>query len=263
MVDKKTTKKTTKKAAKKAETVIVKNVKVHAVNLVKDTNDKKNKAMQQCLKYISLDNARRLLPKKSKIYVSFELDKTCTSIANGIRRCLIDEIEIMSLDFNENTDLITNDRYILCDFVKKQICLLPIDQDIDYNNLLAKETITLSKENNTDQIIEVTSNDLHIGKKPVDIVGMNIVLFHLRPGKSVKINNIHVISGVAKDNAGKFSSIARTEYRIIDVEPKIKTDFGSTGNSSMNTTVSHFYIGYSTHRNINKPLGLMVKCCDT
>ena len=247
--------------------VVVKNIKVREVDLIRNTTDENNKAMKKCLKYITLAEAKKLLPTKSKMIVSFELTNSCTSIANGIRRCLIDEMEVISLDFNEYEDLKTDDKYILCDIIKKQICLLPIDQDIqitDYN----KMEISLEKENSTDKIIEVTSDDItfKVNGKVIDksnIIATNITLVHLRPSKYIKINKIRVISGIARKDAGKFSNISRMEYKILNVQPMLKTDFESTGVSSMKTNPEHFYISYTTHRNVKKPLSLMSKCCDT
>jgi DNA-directed RNA polymerase subunit L len=247
--------------------VVVKNIKIRDVNLVRNTTDNNNKAMQKCLKYIPLNEAKKLLPTKSKMVVSFELDKTCTSIANGIRRCLVDEMEVKSLDFNEYEDLKTDDKYILCDIIKKQICLLPIDQDTqitDYD----KMEISLEKENTTDKIIAVTSDDItfKVNGKSIDkhnIIGTNVILINLRPSKFIRINKIRIVSGITKEDAGKFSNISRTEYKTLDIQPMTKTDFESTGISSMKTNPEHFYISYTTHRNIKKPLTLMVKCCDT
>lgn len=236
--------------------VVVKNIKVHDVDLIKRITDKKNKSMQQCLKYITADEAKKLLPIKPKKVVSFELDKACSSIANGIRRCLIDEMEVKSLDFDEYKDLKTDDTYILCDIIKKQICLVPIDQDTDYDNM----EITLYKENTTDKIIEVTSNDItfKVDGSAINkhkIIETNIVLINLRPSKSIKINNIRVISGIARNDAGKFSNVAGTKYKILDMEPM--TD------SSLKSNPTHFYISYATHRNVANPLSLIKRCCDT
>ena len=104
------------------------NLKIREINLVKEFNDNKNKNMQLCKKYLSLDKnikyPTQLLPQQSKFEVSFELKNTNTEIANGIRRCILGELDVISMSFDEK-DFETDDAYILSDFFKKQLELLP------------------------------------------------------------------------------------------------------------------------------------------
>lgn len=242
-------------------------IKVDEFNLVKELTNKKNSKLQKCrdlLSDLSLQKVQELLPQKSKYTVSFELSQTNASLANGIRRCLRDEIETLSFDFDENKDVDSNDPFILSDFVKKQVDLLPINQDLDYS----KYEITLNKENNTDEIIDVTSDDFIIldNKKKKDtrsIVGGNIVICRLRPNSHLIINNIFVSKGIAIKNAAKYNLLSNVTYKILDVDPLIETKIGHTGTSSMRSEPKTFFISYTTHRNIDKPRSVMIKCCDT
>lgn len=244
------------------------NVKVENFNLLKELKNQKNKDLQECLKYVKLQEAELLLPKKDKDIVSFEIKDTNSDFANAIRRCLIGEVEVVALDFDEYTDLDTSDAFILSDFIKKQINLLRIQQDhlLDnkfeyYSNL----QISLTKINKTDRIIDVKSDDLTItkdGKQIADFIGKNIVLTRLRPDSYIKIKNIKVIKGISRNDAAKFNSISNITYKIIDVDPIIETREGLEGVSSMKSNPTHFYISYSTHRNISEPKKLVISCCD-
>lgn len=246
--------------------VIVKNIIVNEFNLINELSNKKNFELQKCIKLLDEAdiNAADILPRKSEYTVEFELMQTNVDIANGIRRCLMNEMEVISFDFDEYTDLNTSDTSILCDYIKKQIELVPINQDYDYEGL----TISLKKENLSDEVIDVLTDDITILKKngkkvPVDsITGTNIVLCSLHPNDYIIINNIHTCVGNGIENAGKFSLLSNITYRIVDVDPIVETRLGQTGVSSMLSNPTHFFISYSTHRNIEKPLDLIPKCCD-
>lgn len=244
--------------------VVISNIKVTEFNLIKEMDNKNNKDMQKFLQFLSREEAMKLLPRKSKITVSFELSKTNTSLANGIRRCLVDEIETLSFDFDEYKDLETDDKYILCDFIKKQVELIPINQEFNYKDV----EIKLVKYNNTDDIIDVMTNDFVISgaasqKNLEDIVGQNIVLCKLRPGRYIKINNIYISKGTGLQNAGKYKLLSNVTYKILDADPIVETAVSKSGVSSMITNPKKFIISYSTHRNIDHPRQVMVKCCDT
>jgi hypothetical protein len=243
---------------------VVKNIKVVDFNLIKEISNKKNKPMQLCVELLAKHNidAATILPKRSKLTVSFELTNSNADIANGIRRCLIDEIPIKSFELNEHEDLESSDPYILCDVIKKQIELLPINQEYDYTDL----EISLYKKNNNDEIIDVTTDALVFktakSDKITNIVGSGILLTRLRPGETITIKKISISIGTGKENYGKFSSVSNITYKILDAEPMIDTRIGNDGVSSMNSNPKHFYIEYSTHRNIEHPLKLITKCCD-
>lgn len=243
---------------------VVKNINVDDFNLIKEIDNKKNKSIQLCIDLLNKHkiDPTTILPKQSKLTVSFELTNSNTDIANGLRRCLIDEIPIKSFDLNEHEDLESSDPYILCDVIKKQIELLPINQEYDYSNV----EISLFKENTTDVIIDVTTDDFIYkeskASKLINIVGSGILLTRLRPGETIKIKKITISTGVGKENYGKFSSVSNITYKILDATPMIDTRIGNEGISSMNSNPKHFYIEYSTHRNIEHPLKLVSMSCD-
>lgn len=240
--------------------VKVQKIIVEEFNFHKELKNQKNKDFQKCLELVP--DLKNYLTDKSKLTVSFELIQTNTDLANAIRRCLISEIEVLSFDFDEYKDLDVTDMFILSDFIKKQMDLLPINQEIE----LLDYSISLFKENKTDGIIDVLSDNITVlykNKKVTDLVSKNIILARLRPGKYIKINNIKIVKGIAKNHSAKFNSISNIRYKILDVDPIVETREGTSGVSSMISNPTHFSISYSTHRNISKPLKLVVECCDT
>lgn len=239
---------------------------IEAENKIEDKFNKNKPLSKADKEQRNLKNFMDLLPKKSKLTVSFELKETNADIANGIRRCILDEIDVVSFDFDEYKDIETDDRYILCDNIKKQLCLIPINQEYNYSDL----NISLIKENLTDDIIDITTNDIVItantGKaaeiNKYDILLQNVIIDRLRPGRFLNIKNIYISTGNALKDAGKYSLVSNLKYEIMDVDPIIETDNDTTGISSMMSNPTHFKISYSTYRNIDKPLSIVVKCCD-
>ncbi|MGL5935424.1 MAG: hypothetical protein ACRCZI_07350 [Cetobacterium sp.] len=243
--------------------VIVKNIQESELDLRKELKNLNNASMQKILKYASKDKLETFLPIKSKKTVSFELHESNTDLANSIRVCLEDEIETFSFDFDEYHDLDTDDLYILCDFIKKQIDLLPINQQLDYNS-----KFELYKKNDSDEIIDVLTDDIYISGnsnkyKISDVVNNDIPICKLRPNKYIKISNIVISKGNAITDAGKYKLLSNVSYKIIDADLLNATPLKTTGTSSLMTNPKKFVISYSTHRNIDKPKEVMEMCCDT
>ncbi len=91
------------------------------------------KAMSACVKLLDEKTLDSLLPKRPRLTVAFTLKDTDVNIANAIRRCLINEMEVFSLAFDPH-DVKTDDRFILKeDDLLKQIALLPLFQEYFWN----------------------------------------------------------------------------------------------------------------------------------
>jgi DNA-directed RNA polymerase subunit L len=238
----------------------VKNVKVEEIPF-----ESKDANFQKCLDYIKLvdPNYKKYLPETPKQQLTFELTETSSELANCIRRFLIGELPVYSMDVDEET-IETNDSFILSDYLKKNIELIPFNQgisDSDADNLRC----SLTMENKTDDIITVYSGDLdmQLGKTPVKsskYFSSTIPIIKLRPAMSLSIEKIGITQGVAKQNAGKFLLLANVSYKIMDIKPVEESKYNRTGESSLNSTPRHFRIGYKTHRNI-EPKKVMNECC--
>jgi len=239
--------------------VIVKNIKY--TNIPFETKDKD---FLRCIEYIkSVDsNYKKYLPKTNKQNLSFELTKANSALANTIRRFLLDEIPVLSMDVSE-MNIISDDKFILTDYLKKNIEMIPINQDIDKSVKLQ-----LNIENKTDEIISVYARDIEIygknGKKINNETYFTgtIPIINLRSMCSLKISDIGIVSGLGKHDSGKFILLSNIQYDILDMEPPTTNKFASQGKSSLVSNPEHFKISFTTHRNLNikKIMGI---CCDT
>lgn len=241
--------------------VKVKNLKIDTISY----DNKNYKDFDKCVGYAKLinPNYKKFLPNKPIYKVQFELTNTVSDFANCIRRFLLDEINVYSMDIDE-TKVITDDKYILNDVVKKNIELIPFQQNITETVDL---NISISVENKTDSIIQIYSGDIDITdkkKKKLDVndyFSANIPIFKLRSNKSLELKDITIVSGCAKQDAGKFCLLSNLSYEILDVVPFDESKYGKTGVSSLISDPSHFKISYKTHRNI-QPKKIIIMCCD-
>lgn len=219
---------------------------VSKVNVVKHEIEE-SKELLKLFKLIEthqkeIKNARDLLPKISWHTLSFELSGTYSAFANAIRRMLIEEIPTYCLDVLD-TDIETNDEFILNDMLTKNINLLPIRQEIKDAE---KASASLEIYNSTNQIIDITSSDIKC--QGCEIIDENIIVIRLRPGKHLKINNMNILRGCSKKRADKFSLLNNVQYWPIDHEPyDIKSN---TGERSINKDPTNFYISCTTCGNI-------------
>jgi DNA-directed RNA polymerase subunit L len=225
--------------------------------------------MKRCLDYIKMEgkDPKSLFPP-IKHKISFELHDANTELANSIRKCILDELTIKSMTFNDN-DWASDDKYILSDFLKTNLEHIPINQDQNYDSIV----IYLYKINTTDDTINIYSHDLVMekhdknGKIVVlptsDYLAPNIAIIKLQSGKYIKISNIKIITGLTYENAGKFAAVSATEYEILDVIPLYQSKAEFSGNSSLVSNPSKFKIGYTTYGNISNPKSILMHCCDT
>ena len=237
-------------------------VKVKNIKYTEIPFETKDKDFLKCIEYIKsvAPDYKKYLPKNHKQRVSFELTDTNADLANMIRRFLLDEIPVLSMDLKEK-HIISDDTFILTDYLKKNIEMIPILQDDDDIKMY------MDVENPTDEIIFVYSGDITVTDKKGKILNSDkyftgtIPVINLRPNKSLKISDIQVVSGVGKHDAGKFILLSNISYECIDVIPTIENKYEKKGVSSLNSDPTHFKISCTTHRNLNskKIIGL---CCE-
>jgi hypothetical protein len=108
-------------------------------------------------------NGYESLPTAPYHEVSFDLVNTYPGFANGVRRTLVEEIDVVCADADESK-IRTDDEFIsgMCDVILKNINLLPVRQDLDIDGM-SKYSIYLIKTNKTNDIIDVTASDFIIG----------------------------------------------------------------------------------------------------
>lgn len=223
-------------------------MKVKNVKVIETPFGSTSKRYAECVKYLSSveKDYKKFLPHKPKETLTFEIRDSNVDFANTIRRYILDEVPVMSLDVSES-DIVSDDKFILTDHLKKNIEAVPLLQTIDEKEDLLFE---LDVTNTTDEIMRIYSSDMTINQKSSQkYFTQTIPLITLRPRKHLKISNIKTCSGVGKDDIGKFSSVSNIKYKIMDVKPLNKTRFNTEGVSSMVSTPTHFKISLTNHRN--------------
>lgn len=240
--------------------VKVKNVKVTDIPF-----ESKDKNFQQCIEYIKSvapgGEYKKYLPHKPKQKLSFELTDANSDLANTIRRFLMDEISVLSMNIDEEK-ISTNDRFILTDYLKKNMELIPISQNIPED-----VKISLNVENKTDEIIPVYSRDITItdrAKKKLnamDYFSGTIPIIQLRPNSSLEISDINIVKGCGKEDSGKFLLLSNISYEILDMEPITQNKYTTKGESSLIANPTHFRIEFTNHRNISVKK-VIILCCD-
>lgn len=212
----------------------------------------KDNKMKLCMKLAN--SYKNLLPQGKKYKIRITINNSNAAFANMIRRCLIGELPIKALDFDEFEDFESSDKYILNDYIKRQIELIPVHQSIKLN-----EVFSLYKENHTDDLVDIKSGDIvnDGGKKYFDD---NIVLCRLRPGMYVKIDNIKIVQDNTNKNYAKFASISNSYFKILDQVPY--DEYTEKGQSSLIYEPGKFELGYTTYRNIDDPFYFIKLCID-
>ncbi len=254
--------------------VKVKNVEVTEINLRKSALDKKNKDMQLCLQYLTdhsqyntIEKQLELLPEKSEFIVRFELHNATSALSNAIRRGLVGETPVLSL--NPPMDpkyLEKNDDYVLVDQLVNTLARVPINQQIpDWENVV----LSLHKHNKTRDSGFITTSDLVWPEHNIeDIIMPNIELCILRPDMFVKLENITISRDIGNLDAGRYGLVGNTYYDILDVVPMDEeTDVvvGSSGGhkSILANMPTVFKLGYTTHRNVDDIMYPIHACCDS
>lgn len=236
--------------------IAIRNIQINEININNNEN------MKKCIELIEYVHkpAMDLFPDKSEYTVDFELHNATSDLANAIRRCLIEEIEVQALSA-ETQDIETDDKYILPDVVISYLEAMPINQEVQID----ASKLKLEAINNTTEIKTLFSDDITYNTeqsvssktKIVDlheVLLKNLYITKLHPQCYMRIKRMKIIKGKATEDANSFTLLSNIRYKILDVDPE--------ATSSLVSKPTAFKIGYTTSRNIsaNKPIML---CCDT
>ena len=239
--------------------VKVKNVKLETLHL------KSNKDFAKVAEFAKMINPdyKMYLPTKPQHALHFELTNANPDLANCIRRFILDEVPIYSMHVEEE-NIRTDDKFILNDYLKKQIETVPFQQEL--KDAEKKLTINIDIENKSDDLLQVYSRDINLfqgGKKlnTEHYFSPNFRIIKLRPLKKLSVRDITIVQGCGKVNAGKFCPVANIYYDILDVKPFSETKYERKGESSLNSEPKHFRVGFTTHRNADAKR-MMRTCCD-
>lgn len=133
-----------------------------------------------------------LLTDRKESCVEFDLIGVNDKIANALRRTIIDELEVVALDFDPQ-ELDTNDEFILRDEVRDRIRFIPIDQTLKEGSRLTLESMNKDPKNG---IMTVYSSAIGNSKIP-----KKFRVAELKPGAYLRIPNIVVRRGTGRDDA--------------------------------------------------------------
>ena len=230
----------------------------------KQQNDNLKNIIKIMKEYDNNIDPSELLPKSIKHYVKFNINKSYSSLANAIRRCLIAEIKVKCLTV-EMDNIKTDDEFIILDALIKNLNLIPINQEYETKEL----ELELYVKNNTNQMLDIYMSDFILyndkkNKVQGDILDLipeiNIPIVKLSPNKFINIKNFKIIEGYNKDDASKFTLLNNVSYKPLDINPY--DNFNKLGDKSINSNPKNFEISYITKANIN-PKKVMIKCCNT
>jgi DNA-directed RNA polymerase subunit L len=193
-----------------------------------------------------------MLPSAPWYDVSFILHNSNSAFANAVRRALVEEVECRAFHC-EYADIETDDDFIsgLVDVLQKNINLLPAYQTID------KEKLSLNVVNASNVMLRITSGHFENWEKVFP--HGNILIASLRPGKYLKIKNVHVVRGNAVENAGKFTLLNNVTYEPLNVVPY--DQFTRKGVRAAETEYKDFRISFTTASNI-EPITVIERVCD-
>lgn len=144
--------------------------------------------------------------------VTMRLTDVSVEVANAIRRCLMEEIPTTRLHVDIE-DIVTDDPYILSDFLVSRLACMPIYPNPDPKVL---EKARLDCRNTTHIIQNVTTTNI-TGHKALGLdAGLDLV--HLRPGKRLTITRF-----TTKKQAGYVSAAHNLVIVRYKAEPETET----------------------------------------
>lgn len=146
-----------------------------------------------------------ILKNHSNFFTTFETNNVSLSIVNGIRRSIYSNVETYAIS---NINVIENTTVLHNEFLEHRISLIPIlnQDEID----VEKITLEISKENENDDNLMVTSSDFDV--KPNEykkFIPKNIPITILKPKEK-----IHFIATLDKGNGKKHARYIPTSIAV-------------------------------------------------
>ncbi len=235
-------------------------LKVTDIKITKKEFNTKHADWKKCLEYITLagGNPEEMIPNGDKYQLYAVLRNTFTGLANGLKNCIIDELEITGLEVDLE-EIKTDDPFIAIDDLIKRINSIPINQDLNWKD--AKFSLDVTNNSDDGQILPVRCKDIKCSVKGAKWSD-NLILTYLRPKKRLRIKAMFCTQGFNKDDGALYSAVGNILYWPL---PSAKTTLGSgIVPASINITYRDFEIGYTTHRNSTaNPKKYIIMACDS
>ena len=156
-----------------------------------------------------IDKLKELMTDRQESVVEFDLINISDKQANAIRRTMIDELDVVALDFDQQT-LETKYEFILRDEIRDRIRFIPIDQTLKEDTVFSLDVLN---NNPGDGIMTVYSNAL---KGPgSQSIPKKIRICELKPGSYLRIPKIIVRKGSGRQDS-MFSLTSDIYYNNLD-----------------------------------------------
>jgi DNA-directed RNA polymerase subunit L len=157
----------------------------------------------------------------AKEHITVMFEGVSTSVYNGIRRVINDEMKGKCLTFDDvnfiyNTD--TDPFMADFNFIKGNLNNIKLNYSMSENAIKTLK-FSLNEKNNTDSVMDIYSKHLRVsgGKLTAPIFNPTHQIAALQPGKSINIKNIYIMTGYGNKNA-LFNNACRAAGRPMDIK---------------------------------------------
>lgn len=173
-----------------------------------DIYNSQNQTYKEMIQNIRIENI-----KKDKLVFEFDLIGVNCSIANALRRILINEIPTFAI---EKISLINNTSVLPDEFLAHRLGLIPLDimPDIEINEIHFELKVT----NNTSDVVIITSNDIKCVDEDRSLLyefPKNIPIAKLAPRQIIEVEMI-ALKNVGRVHA-KWSPVCPATYRLLPI----------------------------------------------
>ncbi|WUR03829.1 DNA-directed RNA polymerases I and III subunit RPAC1 [Vairimorpha necatrix] len=160
-----------------------------------------------------LDNIKVEIIKKEKLFLEFDLIGVDCSVANAIRRILINEIPTFAID---KVSIINNTSVLPDEFLAHRLGLIPLDVSPELE--IEELQFELKKINDTTEVLNITSNDIIYiqkeGDPHVEII-KDIPIAKLAPRQAIELEMV-ACKNVGSVHA-KWSPVCPATYRLMPI----------------------------------------------
>jgi DNA-directed RNA polymerase subunit L len=235
------------------------NVKTRVVDIKeKFKKTKIGDKLDRIKKELGIDILASIPPSKYNI-VEFEIKNTNAAFANAIRRTLVSEFPVWSLEMDEDS-YESDDHTLKSDELATSIASLPIIQEY-FNKMNKGEKITNVKckiniKNKLPQRKNIYSDEIEItgytGKDSFLIPNISLGSLGTNNYLNVKLS---IVRGYGYIDGAKFSATPNINYIILDHEPlQVRYKAPPLGKSSLESNPKEFYFKYHTYIYMDDPL---------
>lgn len=188
---------------------------------------------------ITIKNDLHFLPQN----ISLTISNTNVSIANAVRRTVIDETTTKRLYF-DISDLKTDDVFIISHFIQERTRCLPISQKIPVGT-----TFKMITRNSSAESKHIYSSQIS-GETTEKLCNDQFIILALNPGKYIEIKNIRVVEEYGYVN-GTHNASYNCSLNPLDIDMEAE--------QSTNSNPTKFAISIDTNGNMGSKQ-FMKKC---